>query len=157
MRESRIRLLVVHARYATRLSYNDDWFDAFGKHPGFETRAVDIAAAGAASALRAAIANVDAIVLLHSTNGDTTAYLEPQAALLSNRRVPLMSFVGNEVNLPGSPISAKRRLFQKIRPDWVASQLLEPAARSCSVTWSRNRWSPSRTRSIPTYSGRGAT
>ena len=81
------------------------------------------------TALRAAIEDVDAIVLLHSTNGDTTDYLEPFASILADRRVPLLSFVGNEVNLPGSPISAKRRLFEQIRPDWIATQLLEEAGR----------------------------
>ena len=30
---------------------------------------------------------------------------------------------GNEVNLPGSPISAKRAVFDTIRPDFIATQL----------------------------------
>jgi hypothetical protein len=76
-----------------------------------------------------AAGNIDAIVLLHSTNGDTTDYLEPLVPLLASRQVPLLSFVGNEVNLPAAPISAKRRLFAKIRPDWIATQLLEEAGR----------------------------
>jgi hypothetical protein len=128
LRESRIRLLVLHAQYTTRLSYNDDWFDAFQKFPDFETRAINIVATDAA-AVRSAIDNVDAIVLLHSTNGDTTDYLDPLASVLADRGVPLLSFVGNEVNLPGSPISAKRRTFGRIRPDWIATQLLEEAGR----------------------------
>jgi hypothetical protein len=129
VRESRIRLLVLHAHYKARLSYNEDWLDAFAKYSEFETKTIDIVAPGAGPALCAAIGNVDAIVLLHSTNGDTTEYLEPYASILADRRVPLLSFVGNEVNLPGSPISAKRRTFEKIRPDWIATQLLEEAGR----------------------------
>jgi spore maturation protein CgeB len=129
VRESRIRLLVLHAQYKARLSYNEDWLDAFEKYPEFETKTIDIVAPGAGPALCAAIGNVDAIVLLHSTNGDTTEYLEPYASILADRRVPLLSFVGNEVNLPGSPISAKRQIFEKIRPDWIATQLLEEAGR----------------------------
>jgi hypothetical protein len=128
MRESRIRLLVVYAQYTNRLSYYDDWLDAFKASAEFETKAVNIVTADSA-ALRAAINNVDAIVLLHSTNGDTTDYIDPFASILADRRVPLLTFVGNEVNLPGSPISAKRRLFTRIRPDWVATQLLEEAGR----------------------------
>ena len=103
---------------------------------GFETRAVNIVATDA-TALRGEIEDVDAIVLLHSTNGDTTEYLEPFASVLADRRVPLLSFVGNEVNLPGSPISAKRRLFARIRPDWIATQLLEEAGDSCSAMLSK--------------------
>jgi hypothetical protein len=128
MRESRIRLLVLHAQYTNRLSYNDDWLDAFRKYREFETSAVNIVTTDAA-ALRDAIENVDAIVLLHSTNGDTTDYLEPFVSILGDRRVPLLSFVGNEVNLPGSPISAKRSVFRRIHPDWIATQLLEEAGR----------------------------
>ena len=126
MRESRIRLAVLYAQYTTHLSYNDDWLDAFKGYPEFETGAVNIVKADA-PAIRAAIEDVDAIVLLHSTNGDTTDYLEPFASILADRRVPLLSFVGNEVNLPGSPIAAKRRLFAQIRPDWIATQLLDEA------------------------------
>ena len=126
MRESRIRLLVLYAQYTGRLSYNDDWLDAFRGYLEFETKAVNIVTANSA-ALRAEIKNVDAIVLLHSTNGDTTDYLEPFASILADRRAPLLSFVGNELNLPGSPISAKRRIFEKIRPDWIATQMLEEA------------------------------
>lgn len=126
MRESRIRLLVLYAQYTNRLSYYDDWLDAFKACAEFETKAVNIVTAGSAT-LRAAINNVDAIVLLHSTNGDTTNYLEPFISILADRRVPLLSFVGNELNLPGSPISAKRDLFKRIRPDWIATQMLKEA------------------------------
>ena len=70
---------------------------------------------------------MDAVVLLHSTNGDTTIHLERHASLLAARRVPLLTFVGNEVNLPGTSIAAKRRLFEQIHPEWIATQLLEEA------------------------------
>ena len=73
MRESRIRLLVLYAQYTDSLSYFDDWLDAFRGYQGFETRAVNIVATDA-TVLRAEIEDVDAIVLLHSTNGDTTEY-----------------------------------------------------------------------------------
>ncbi len=128
MRESRIRLLILYAQYTDSLSYFDDWLDAFKDYEGFETRVVNIVTADT-TALRTRIDGVDAVVLLHSTNGDTTDYIEPFTSVLADRRVPLLSFVGNEVNLPGSPISAKRRLFKKIRPDWIATQLLEEAGR----------------------------
>lgn len=129
MRESRIRLLVLHAQYTTRLSYFDDWLHAFRICPAFDVVEIDIASSEIAPKLRLGIVETDAVVLLHSTNGDTTEYLEPFAPILANRRVPLLSFVGNEVNLPGSPIKEKRRLFGKIRPDWIATQMLEEAGR----------------------------
>ncbi len=127
MRESTIRLLLGYAGYTDRLSYFDDWFDAFQQHPGFEILPFNVAEANQEAKLRSLLGNCDAVVLLHSTNGDTTAYLEPYVAALADRRVPLLSFVGNEVNLPGSPIAEKRRLFAIMRPDWIATQLLHEA------------------------------
>ena len=73
--------------------------------------------------LKRDLPEADLVVLLHSTNGDTTIYLEPIAPLLAARKGLLLSFVGNEVNLPGSPISAKRAVFDVIRPDFIATQL----------------------------------
>lgn len=121
---SALRALVVSAEYADRLSYYDDWKAAFQSSPLFEAVPFDIAAGNAARRLHAALKETDAVILLHSTNGDTTRYLEPVAKVLAERNCPLLSFVGNEVNLPGSPIGAKRAVFATIRPDYIATQLL---------------------------------
>jgi hypothetical protein len=125
MRESQIRLLALSADYTDQLSYFDDWSDALQTYPEFDTTIVNIAAADAGRRINAALAHSDGIVLLHSTNGDTTIHLERHVAALSARRCPLVSFVGNEVNLPGSPIAGKRKVLGKIRPDWIATQLLQ--------------------------------
>lgn len=127
MRESRLRLLILHAHYTSRLSYYDDWLDALSVAPEFSVTAVDIVPASAANDIKRALAEVDAVILLHSTNGDTSAYLNEHIPLLADRRVPLLSFVGNELNLPGSPISEKRAIFSAIRPEWIATQLLQEA------------------------------
>lgn len=129
MRESRIKLLVLYASYTDRLSYYDDWLDALVAAPQFSTVAINIVPRAAVSSIREALRNVDAVVLLHSTNGDTTEYLEPLVGVLADRRVPLLSFVGNEVSLPGSPIAAKRDVFARVRPEFVATQLLAAAGR----------------------------
>ena len=124
MHESRLRTLVLFAHYTSRLSYYDDWLDAFSATPEFEVSSLNICDAGTRRRLRQLVKEVELIVLLHSTNGDTTVYLEPLASLLQDRRGLLLSFVGNEVNLPGSPIAAKRRVLGAIEPDIIASQLL---------------------------------
>jgi hypothetical protein len=129
MRESRIRILVLFARYTDKLAYFDDWLDALCQYPGFDAVAVDIVPSSAKTHIRRALDAVDAVVMLHSTNGDGTVYAERHVPVLAQRRVPLVTFVGNEVNLPGSTISGKRRLFQAIRPEWIATQLLEEAGR----------------------------
>ncbi|MDO9414079.1 MAG: glycosyltransferase [Pseudolabrys sp.] len=129
MRDSDLRLLIVYAEYTDRLSYYDDWLDAFKAWPGFRADGFNIVPANSEAALRAKLAESDAVVILHSATGDTTIYLERYAKILGERKIPLLSFVGNEVNLPGSPIAEKRRVLGLIRPDWIATQLLEDAGR----------------------------
>lgn len=125
--KSRLRVLVGYANYTDRLSYYDDWLDAFSRAPQFDAVPFDIVPAEARKRLPSLLRDVDAVVLLHSTNGDTTDYLEPHAPALAARKVPLLSFVGNEVSLPGSPIAEKRRVFALFQPDIVATQLLPDA------------------------------
>jgi hypothetical protein len=125
--DSAARVLVLYAQYTDRLSYYDDWLDAFNASPLFNVTAVNIVARSARDDIARGLGDAELVVLLHSTNGDTTIYLEPFADQLADRRCPLLSFVGNEVNLPGSPISAKRDVLRRIRPDYVATQLLKEA------------------------------
>jgi hypothetical protein len=128
-RDSRMRILVGYAHYTDRLSYYDDWLDAFTGSPLFEAVPLNVVSSSTKASLPDLLRNVDAVVLLHSTNGDTTAYLEPHAQAFAQRSVPLLTFVGNEVNIPGSPIADKRRVFKVIKPDYVATQLLLEAGR----------------------------
>ncbi len=106
-----MRILMGYAQYTDRLSYYDDWLDAFATAPQFDILRLNIVAANARAHLPKLLREVDAVVLLHSTNGDTSIYLEPHLEAFTSRRVPLLTFVGNEVNLPGSPIADKRRLL----------------------------------------------
>lgn len=124
MSYSRLRTAVLFADYTTRLSYYDDWLDAFAQSPHFDVTQINICGGGAEAAIRRSAQEADLIVLLHSTNGDTTIYLEPFANILADRRGLLLAFIGNEVNLPGSPISAKRAVLSTIQPDFIGTQLL---------------------------------
>lgn len=125
----RMRILVGYAAYTDRLSYFDDWLDAFKTARQFDAVPFNIAASDAIRRLPQAMRDVDAIVLLHSTNGDTLIYLQPHVEALSRRTVPLLTFVGNEVSLPGSPIAEKLDLFTQLKPDFVATQLPIEAGR----------------------------
>ena len=123
--ESCIRVLVLHARYTDQISYFDDWLDALKSYAAFNV--VEFNILHSPRELRHRISDVDAVVALHSINGDTTVYLERHIGVLSGRRVPLVSFVGNEVNLPGTSMTAKRSALGRIRPQWIATQLLQEA------------------------------
>jgi hypothetical protein len=124
-----MRVLLGYAQYTDRLSYFDDWLDAFVTAPQFDVVPLNIVASDTKTRLPRLLREVDAVVLLHSTNGDTTIYLEPHIEALAHRKVPLLTFVGNEVNLPGSPIADKRRLFEILRPEYIATQLLLEAGK----------------------------
>lgn len=128
-RDSRMRILVGHARYTDRLSYYDDWLDAFANAPQFDAVPVNIVNPETRTRLPGLLREVDAVVLLHSTNGDTTTYLEPHVEALARRGVPLLTFVGNEVSLPGSPIAEKRKIFGALKPEYIGTQLLLEAGR----------------------------
>lgn len=60
-------------------------------------------------------------------NGDTLEYLNPFLGALKNRQGKLVSFVGNEVNLPTIGMAAKIKNLQEIEADFIATQLLEEA------------------------------
>jgi Glycosyl transferases group 1 len=124
-----MRILVGYAQYTDRLSYFEDWLDAFAAAPQFDVVPLNIVAPDAKTRLPQLLREVDAAVLLHSTNGDTTIYLEPLIDALARRNVPLLTFVGNELNLPGSPITDKRRLFAILKPEYIATQMLIEAGR----------------------------
>lgn len=128
-RVSRMRILLGHAAYTDRLSYFDDWLDAFAGAPQFDVIPINIVSPDTRARLPGLLREVDAVVLLHSTNGDATMYLEPHVDVLAQRRVPLLTFVGNEVNLPGSPIADKRRIFEALEPEYIATQLLLEAGK----------------------------
>lgn len=124
VKPSALRTVVMTARYTDLISYFDDWMAAFEASPLFDVVAFNICADGTAARLRHALRDADAVILLHSTNGDTTGYIDPLVPVLNERKCPLLTFVGNEVNLPGARISAKRELFARLRPEYIATQLL---------------------------------
>ncbi|MDA0260990.1 MAG: glycosyltransferase [Proteobacteria bacterium] len=122
-----VSTLVLYADYTRRLSYYDDWLDAFKAYPEFSVTAVNICRRGARRALAKRIGDFDLIVLLHSTNADTLVYIDPYRSILKDRRGKLISFVGNEFNSPGTPISHRIDLLRDIGADFIATQLLEEA------------------------------
>lgn len=119
-----MRALILYADYSVRASYYDDWIDAFRTSSDFQITEQNICELGAVRKVRKRLPSVDIVILLHSVNADHVFYLEPLAPVLSDRRCLLLSFIGNEVSLPGAYISDKRRVLEKINPDIIATQLL---------------------------------
>ena len=126
---SAIDTLVLHARYSTRLSYYDDWLEAFERSRRFDVTTANICDGGAGAVIRARLGTAELIVLLHSTNSDTLMYLAPLKELLKARRGKLLVFVGNELNLPGSPMAEKIAYVRDVEADFIATQMLAEAGR----------------------------
>ncbi|MGK5090837.1 glycosyltransferase [Deltaproteobacteria bacterium TL4] len=120
---SQIRTLVLYALYTQTLSYYNDWIDAFVQSKQFNTDILNLCNPEDVSKLRKTIKEYEFIVLLHSTNADTLSYLEPLKNVLKDRKAKLLTFVGNEVNLPGVSMKHKIQFIQDINADYIGTQL----------------------------------
>lgn len=127
MIQTRLKTLILALIYPNRVSYYDDWRDAFEQHPGYDCITRNIMTLAPAQ-LRAEVDEFDAIILLHSCNSDTLEYFAPLAPVLAERkRAKLATFVGNEFNFPYVSTAERVRLFAAARCDLVATQLLQEA------------------------------
>jgi hypothetical protein len=122
-----MKTLLLYAFSTDFLSYYDDWVDAFQHHFYFDTTAVNLINSDSKQkkCLELEIKKADLIVLHHSMTADTLRYLSPLVSLLKNRKGKLVSFVGNEVNLPILGMKPKIQILKEIAPDIIATQLLE--------------------------------
>lgn len=121
-----IKTIVLCANYTDKLSYFDDWIDAFGAHSAFRVTSIN-ATANRPNTLQNTfkqLETADLVVLHHSMTGDTLKYLKPFILPLKNRRGRLVSFIGNEVNLPHMGMAPKIEILKKIEPNIIATQLL---------------------------------
>ncbi|MBL8673220.1 MAG: hypothetical protein JNK11_21360, partial [Alphaproteobacteria bacterium] len=122
-----MRTAVLTVEYPSRASYYQDWRDAFLAAPGLSASAVNLMAAGARAAVARAAREAELIVALHAVTADTLAHAAPVADALADRRGRLVAFVGNELNSPLAPLGAKIAWLRRVRPDIVATQLLQEA------------------------------
>jgi hypothetical protein len=129
MRISSLKTLVLYARYTDKLSYYDDWQHAFENHPGLRTQSLNICERKNLRYVKRSISEYDLIVLLHSVNADTLVFIEPYRSVLKDRRGKLLSFVGNEVNLPRISMKAKIDLIRDMSAEFIGTQLPLEAGR----------------------------
>lgn len=120
---SKLHTLVLYAHYTDKLSYYDDWLHAFESHRGFQSLSFNICSHSHAGSIRKSIRDFDAIVLLHSVNADTLTFIDPWRSVLKDRKGRLLSFVGNEVNLPRISMKAKIQFLKDISADLIGTQL----------------------------------
>lgn len=122
-----MRTLLLTLAYPSRASYYDDWRDAFARAQQFDVTVRNIFDRSASAEVRRTIDQYELIVVLHACTADSLLYVEPLASALQARRGKLLSFVGNELNLPWAPLGAKIAWLKRVRPDIIATQLLAEA------------------------------
>lgn len=125
--ESLPTVAVLHARYGTRASYYDDWLDAFARARALRVESFNAALAKGRRRFARRVREFDVLVLLHSCTADTMDFADALRPALQARRGTLVAFVGNEVNLPGSPMAPKIAFLGDVGADIVATQLLREA------------------------------
>jgi hypothetical protein len=122
-----LKTLLLTLEYPARASYYDDWRDAFLHAPQFVVTVRNIFDRDARSEVERTIGDYELVVVLHACTADSLLYAEPLAGALQARKGRLVSFVGNELNMPFAPLGEKIAWLGRIRPDLIATQLLEEA------------------------------
>ena len=125
-----MKTLLLYSYYTDLLSYFDDWMDAFHSHPAFNATCVNVFKvknSRTRNKVKSLIADADLVVIHHSMNGDTLKYLRPFTQAIRNRSGMLVSFVGNELNLPTIGMEEKIKILKELEADIIATQLLEEA------------------------------
>ena len=130
IKESKIKTLVLFAHYTDKVSYYDDWADAFSDALEFNVSRLNLYDLDSLDALKKTISDFELIICLHSTNAAGFKFLFPYISVLNKRRCQLMLFFGNELNYPilGMRMQDKLHLLSVIKPDFVASQLPKESA-----------------------------
>ncbi len=126
---SHLRALVLYANYTRSLSYYDDWREALCADAELEVESFDLCDGRQKDDIKKSICSAENIILLHSAMGDSLDFIWPFLGSLERRRGRLLSFVANEVNLPGTSMKHKLKVFKRIVPEWVATQLPITAGR----------------------------
>jgi hypothetical protein len=122
-----VRTLVLALEYPTRSSYYDDWRDAFAQSRVFDVTVRNILQKSTRRQIAREIGDYELVVLLHSCTADTLEYAADLAPVLQARRGRLVTFIGNELNLPWAPLGDKIAWLKRIEPDIIATQMLAEA------------------------------
>lgn len=110
--------------YWAPLSYCIDWRNAFLSSSRLDVMYCDINRPHEVLAAATAIDTFDLVVVSHIALGDNVADIARWTELLSKRKGPLVSFIGNEYDL----MDEKIKFLRDVKADIVCSQLALDAA-----------------------------
>lgn len=129
MNTSKIKTLLLSARYTDKCSCNDDWEDAFLNSDDFDVTPINIVDINDIEKIKKIIHDFQFIVLLHSTNARGLNFIRPYKNMLMDRKAKLLVFLGNEVNIPGLSMKERIDFIKDIEPEFIGTQLPIEAGR----------------------------
>jgi hypothetical protein len=111
-------------------SHLDDWKDAFVESPFFNLKILDISknTYKVINCIKSLGVN-DYIILHHSVlrTMNNIIIFDKIKSYVSESKANKISFIGDELNLPKSPLSIKLRVLKEIKPLLICTQLLKEA------------------------------
>jgi hypothetical protein len=114
----------LHVKYTQLFSYFDDWLDALTQHPGMSLTAHNLAD-GVDDSLKHIISDASYVFLHHSVLGDSNQFLANLVPALQSRKGVLLTFVGNELNMPCVSMVERLALLKQVAPEFILTQILQ--------------------------------
>jgi hypothetical protein len=127
--ESRIQSVVLTLRYGVRVSYYEDWLEAFQTSPHFIATSFNLFRGSERRAAMRAVRDAELVVALHACTADTLQFIRPLREALKARRGRLLVLVGNEYNLPWIRVADKRGFLREVGADFAGTQMPLEAGR----------------------------
>ncbi len=140
----RIRTLIFHYTDTNKLSYLDDWLDAFKSDGKYIVKDINLCGL---KVFEDGKKEFDLIILLHSVLKSLESIKSADSLIsnyLKNRKAKLLSFVADEVNLHITPLNIKINFLKNVEPDYIATQLMLEAGE-----WLYSEVKPAKIISLP--------
>jgi hypothetical protein len=104
------------------MSYLDEWLQAW-KSFASNSQVFNVLKVSEVKTLKRTLSKFDLVVVLHSVTADSNKWLDDLSDTLSNRKCPVILFVGNEYSNPWLSIEVRLKNIARIAPDIIATQL----------------------------------
>jgi hypothetical protein len=104
------------------MSYLDEWLEAWKLYAS-NSQVFNVLKVSEIKTLKRTLFKFDLVVVLHSVSADSNKWLDDLSYILSNRKCPVILFVGNEYSNPWLSIEVRLKNIAKVAPEIIATQL----------------------------------
>jgi len=117
----------------SKMSYLQDWIDAFYVSPFFNLNFLEIKKTEKKEIIKSIdkLTSENFLILHHSVlrTPHNINIFKKYIPLIQNRKCKLLAFIGDEINIHNAPLKEKISVLKAIEPELIASQLLYEAAK----------------------------